>query len=32
MRNARIVLKKYWPQIHIIETIEKQVFTFRKGG
>jgi hypothetical protein len=31
MRNARIVLKKYWPQIHIIETKENRYLLFVKA-
>ncbi len=30
MRNARIVLKKYWPQIHIIETSANRYLLFIK--
>jgi hypothetical protein len=30
MRNARIVLKKYWPNIHIIETKTNRYLLFRK--
>ena len=30
MRNARIVLKKYWPQIHIIETSKNRYLLFVK--
>jgi hypothetical protein len=30
MRNARIVLKKYWPQIHIIETSRNRYLLFVK--
>jgi hypothetical protein len=29
MRNARIVLKKYWPKIHIIETKTTRYLLFR---
>jgi len=28
MRNARVVLKKYWPQIHIIETSANRYLLF----
>ena len=28
MRNARMVLKKYWPHIHIIETSEYRYLLF----
>ena len=31
MRNARIVLKKYWPQIHIIETSKNRYLLFVKA-
>ncbi len=31
MRNARIVLKKYWPQIHIIETSKNRYLLFAKA-
>lgn len=31
MRNARIVLKKYWPQIHIIETSSNRYLLFEKA-
>jgi len=31
MRNARIVLKKYWPQIHIIETSRNRHLLFVKS-
>ena len=31
MRNARTVLKKYWPQIHIIETCEYRYLLFIKA-
>jgi hypothetical protein len=31
MRNARIVLKKYWPQIHIIETSSHRYLLFEKA-
>lgn len=30
MRNARMVLKKYWPNIHIIETSENRYLLFVK--
>ena len=30
MRNARIVLKNYWPQIHIIETLNNRYLLFVK--
>jgi hypothetical protein len=30
MRNARIVLKKYWPRIHIIETSANRYLLFVK--
>jgi hypothetical protein len=30
MRNARIVLKKYWPNIHIIETKTNRYLLFQK--
>ena len=32
MRNARIVLKKYWPQIHIIETSNNRYLVFVKAN
>ena len=32
MRNVRIVLKKYWPQIHIIETLNKRYLLFVKAN
>jgi len=31
MRNARMVLKKYWPHIHIIETSEYRYLLFIKA-
>jgi len=31
MRNARIVLKKYWPRIHIIETLANRYLLFVKA-
>ena len=31
MRNARIVLKKYWPKIHIIETSKARYLLFIKA-
>ena len=31
MRNARIVLKKYWPEIHIIETSVNRYLLFVKA-
>ena len=31
MRNAQIVLKKYWPQIHIIETSRARYLLFIKS-
>ncbi len=31
MRNARMVLKKYWPQIHIIETSKTRYLLFIKS-
>lgn len=31
MRNARMVLKKYWPEIHIIETSTKRYLLFVKA-
>ena len=31
MRNARIVLKKYWPQIHIVETSANRYLLFVKA-
>ena len=31
MRNARLVLKKYWPQIGIIESSRARYFLFRKA-
>ena len=31
MRNARMVLKKYWPQIHIIETSQDRFLLFIKS-
>jgi hypothetical protein len=31
MRNARMVLKTYWPQIHIIETCEYRYLLFIKA-
>lgn len=31
MRNARIVLKKYWPRIHIIETSANRFLLFVKA-
>jgi hypothetical protein len=31
MRNARTVLKKYWPQIHIIESSEYRYLLFIKA-
>jgi hypothetical protein len=31
MRNARVVLKKYWPQIHIIETSRNRYLLFVKA-
>jgi hypothetical protein len=31
MRNARIMLKKYWPQIHIIETSKNRYLLFVKA-
>lgn len=31
MRNARMVLKKYWPQIQIIETGRARFLEFEKG-
>lgn len=30
MRNARMVLKKYWPQTHIIETVNNRYLLFVK--
>ena len=32
MRNARMVLKKYWPRIHIIETSANRYLLFVKAG
>jgi hypothetical protein len=32
MRNARVVLKKYWPRIHIIETSVNRYLLFVKAG
>lgn len=32
MRNARKVLKKYWPQIHVIETSENRYILFVKAN
>ena len=32
MRNARIVLKKYWPQVHIIETSNNRYLFFVKAN
>jgi len=31
MRNARMVLKKYWPHIHVIETTEYRYLLFIKA-
>ena len=31
MRNARMVLKKYWPRIHIVETSEYRYLLFVKA-
>jgi hypothetical protein len=31
MRNARLVLKKYWPQIGVIESSRTRYFLFRKA-
>jgi hypothetical protein len=31
MRNARMVLKKYWPKIHIVETSTKRYLLFVKA-
>ncbi|MDP4284741.1 MAG: hypothetical protein Q8891_09970 [Bacteroidota bacterium] len=32
MRNARMVLKKYWPQIHVIETSKARYLLFIKAN
>ncbi len=32
MRNARIILKKYWPQINIVETSKARYLLFIKAG